>query len=177
MDPFLNGDVPGASPQLSAWLRGLEHVEITLEKWVADLSPEGFWWTPASGVNPVGSLVRHIGGSSLRLLRYAQGTMPSDALREEGAQDFQALRQDGEALYAQCRERLQEVREGLKALMPEEYEAVREVGRKRIPVRTTIIVQHLLEHAHAHAGQVVVMRKLYDALSAGEPFDPPASRG
>lgn len=172
MDPFLYGDVDGTDPQTSAWLRGLQHLEEVVERWASDLDQAGYWWTPTvagapvEGVNPIGSLVRHIGGSSLRLLHYAQGLMPPDALREEGAADFVPSGALGAELYAQCRERLSAVREGLLALRPEEFAAMREVGRKRVPVRTTIIVQHLLEHAHSHAGQVIVMRKLYDAFGA-----------
>ena len=170
MDPFLYGDIDGTDPQTSAWLRGLQHVEEVLERWASDLDQAGYWWAPpvagapVEGVNPIGCLVRHIGGSSLRLLHYAQGLMLPEALREEGNSDFVPSGAPGAVIYTQCAERLRTVREGLLALRPEEFAVMREVGRKRIPVRTTIIVQHLLEHAHAHAGQVVVMRKLYDAL-------------
>ncbi len=164
MDPFLYGDIDGADPQTSAWLRGLQHLEENLERWVADLEPEGYWWVPTDAVNPIGSLVRHIGGASLRLLHYAQGEMPSDALREEGASDFVPSGAPGKQIYTECMERLATVRAGLEALPPAEFALVREVGRKRIPVRTTIIVQHLLEHGHAHAGQIITMRKLYDSL-------------
>ncbi len=164
MDPFLYGDVDGVDPQTSAWLRGLQHLEENLQNWVTDLDQEGYWWVPSEAVNPIGSLVRHIGGASLRLLHYAQGRMPSDELREEGATDFVPSGAPGRELLAECLERLVTVRAGLKALSPDEHALVREVGRKRIPVRTTIIVQHLLEHGHAHAGQVITMRKLYDAV-------------
>lgn len=164
MDPFLSGDVPGTEPQTSAWLRGLEHLQLNLERWASGLPEQGYWWTPAPAANPIGVLLRHIGGSSLRLLLYAQGEMPSDELREEGSRDFQPLGHGGRQLYDECVARLGLVREGLAALKPADFGAVREVGRKRIPVRTTIIVQHLLEHAHSHAGQVITMRKLYDAL-------------
>ncbi|MFA7461476.1 MAG: DinB family protein [Trueperaceae bacterium] len=163
MDPFLYGDVPGTDPQKSAWLRGLQHLDEVLERWVTDLEPEGYWWSPAEAINPIGVLVRHIGGSSLRLLHYAQGRQVPDALREEGASDFVPTGAPGPELLRECQERLRTVRAGLDALTPGEYAAVREVGRKQVPVRTTIIVQHLLEHAHAHAAQVVLMRKLYDA--------------
>jgi len=177
MDPFLQGDVQGVDAQRSAWLRGLEHLEQVLARWTDGLDADGYWWTPADELNPIASLVRHIGGSSLRLLRYAQGTMPTDALRQEGAHDFDRTGTDGAAVYALCRDRLREVRQGLLALGPADYVLVREVGRKRVPVRTTIIVQHLLEHAHAHAGQVVVMRKLYDVLEGEAGVSRPAQRG
>lgn len=163
MDPFLYGDVPGTDPQTSAWLRGLQHLEEVLDRWVADLEPEGYWWLPSESVNPIGSLVRHIGGASLRLLHYAEGRMPPEALIVEGRTDFEPSGAPGKELYEECMQRLRVVRAGIAALEPSEFSAVREVGRKRIPVRTTIIVQHLLEHGHAHAGQVIIVRKLFDA--------------
>ncbi len=163
MDPFLYGDVPGEMPQTSAWLRGLQHVEEILDRWAKPLDTEAYWWTPAAGLNPIGALVRHIGGSSMRLLHYAQGVPVPDALREEGAVEFTELGAPAEEVYGLCAQRLELVRQGLTALRPDEFETVREVGRKRVPVRTTIIVQHLLEHAHGHAGQVITMHKLYRA--------------
>lgn len=163
MDPFLAGDVPGASPLASAWLRGLQHIEENLERWATGLTHDGYWWTPAAGINPIATLVRHIGGASTRLMHYAQGTMPSDELREEGKRDFDLDGADGAAAYRLCRERLAAVRAGILAFTPAEIDAVRLVGRKEIPVRTVLIVGHLLEHGHAHAAQVITMRKLYDA--------------
>lgn len=167
MDPFLYGDVPGAGPQHSAWLRGLQHVEQILERWGDGVDTDGYWWTPAPGLNPLGALVRHIGGSSMRLLHYAQGAPLPDSLREEGAVEFTERGAAAEEVYTLCVQRLQLVRHGIEAIRPAEFDTVREVGRKRLPVRTTIIVQHLLEHAHGHAGQVIFMRKLYDAGRSG----------
>lgn len=165
MDPFLSGDVPGTSPLTSAWLRGLQHLEENLERWTADLPADGYWWTPAAGVNPIATLLRHIGGASTRLMHYAQGTMPSDELREEGRHDFDLDGADGEAVYRLCRERLSAIRSGILAFRPDDVEVVRPVGSQEIPVRTVLIMGHLLEHGHAHAAQVITMRKLYDARS------------
>ena len=172
MDPFLSGDVPGASPLTSAWLRGLQHLEGNLERWATGMTAEGYWWTPAAGVNPVAALVRHIGGASTRLMHYAQGTMPSDELRDEGQHDFDLDDADGEVIYRLCRDRLSAVRNGILAFTPEDVTAVRLVGRKEIPVRTVLIMGHLLEHGHAHAAQVITMRKLYDARPDQGASDP-----
>jgi len=164
MDPFLKGDVEGASPLVSAWLRGHEHLVANIERWTADLPPEGWWWTPAPGsVNPIGGLVRHVGGSSLRLWRYATGTEVGDALRSAGPHELEVDHADPAEVLATCLARLQEVGEGLRALDPTHLDTVRHVGRKQIPVRSVLIVQHLLEHGHAHAAQIIVGRKLWDA--------------
>ncbi len=69
--PFLEPLEPGVPPAVSAWIKGLKEVEAHLEKWAFDLGEEAFWWRPKEGANPIGGLVRHIAGSSLRLLSYA----------------------------------------------------------------------------------------------------------
>ncbi|MFA5568632.1 MAG: DinB family protein [Trueperaceae bacterium] len=164
MDPFLSGDVPGSAPLVSAWLRGHQHLVENLERWTSGLPDEGWWWTPAAGViNPIGGLLRHIGGSSLRLWLYASGGEVGDELRSQGPHELEADGADPSEVLALCLERLAAVRDGLEAFDLGELDKVRYVGRKRVPVRSVLIVQHLLEHGHAHAGQVIVGRKLWDA--------------
>lgn len=163
MDPFLSGDVPGTSPIVSAWLRGHQHLVENLERWTAGLTPEGWWWTPAAGINPVAGLVRHIGGSSLRLWLYASGGEVDAALREQGPHELEADGADPAAVMSLCSERLRRVADGMRGFDLDELGTVRLVGRKQIPVRSVLIVQHLLEHAHAHAGQIIVTRKMWDA--------------
>ncbi len=164
MDPFLSGDVPGTGPLLSAWLRGHQHLVENVTRWTDDLPPEGWWWTPVVGaLNPIGGLVRHIGGSSLRLWLYASGGDVDDALREQGPHELEVDHADPASVLRRCLDRLALVGEGLRGFDPAELGTVRYVGRKRIPVRSALIIQHLLEHGHAHAGQVIVGRKLWDA--------------
>ncbi len=163
MDPFLSGDVPGSTPLVSAWLRGHQHLVENLQQWTRDLPDEGWWWTPAAGVNPIAGLVRHIGGSTLRLWLYASGGEVDDELRSQGPHELEADGADPADVLALSLERLGVVGEGLRNFDVAEVETVRYVGRLRVPVRSVLIVQHLLEHGHAHAGQVIVSRKLWDA--------------
>lgn len=164
MDPFLSGDVPGTGPLVSAWLRGHQHLVENVTRWTDDLPPEGWWWTPAAGaLNPIGGLVRHIGGSSLRLWLYASGGDVDDVLREQGPHELEVDHADPASVLRLCLDRLALVGEGLRGFDLAELGTVRYVGRKRIPVRSALIIQHLLEHGHAHAGQVIVGRKLWDA--------------
>lgn len=166
MDPFLLGDVPGTTPLTSAWLRGLEGVEGILERWADGLDPDGFWWVQGAEINPVGGLVRHIGGSSIRLLCYAQGRELPEAVQAGGKVELAPTGEPPAEVMATCRARLAEVAEALKALRPEDLDVMREVGRKKLPVRAVSILHHLLEHAHEHAGQVIVSRKIWDARNA-----------
>lgn len=163
MDPFLLGDIEGTTPLTSAWLRGLEGVDGILSRWAEGLEPAGFWWVPAAGVNPIGGLVRHIGGSSARLLRYATGEPLPEALQAGGKVELAPTGEDAEQVLADCRAHLLEVSTTLRRLSPADLDVVREVGRKKLPVRAVSILHHLMEHAHEHAGQIIVMRKLWDA--------------
>jgi len=164
MDPFLSGDVAGAAPLVSAWLRGHEHLVTNIERWTADLPAEGWWWTAAPGsVNPIAGIVRHVGGSSLRLWRYASGDEVDEALRAAGPHELEVDHADPAEVLATCLARLKEVGEGLRAYDLSDADKVRHVGRKQIPVRSVLIIQHLLEHGHAHAAQIIVGRKLWDS--------------
>lgn len=86
-----------------------------------------------------------------------------DELRAQGPHELEVDHVDPRTLLATCLERLGRVGEGLRAFDPSTAGTVRYVGRQRVPVRSALIVHHLLEHGHAHAGQVITMRKLWDA--------------
>lgn len=164
MDPFLSGDVPGSTPLVSAWLRGHQHLVEVVERWTDALPAEAWWWTPAPGsINPIAGLVRHIGGSSTRLWLYATGEDVGEELRAQGPLEMAIDHADPESVLQLCLERLRVVGEGLRAYDLNDLEVVRHVGRKQVPVRSVLIIQHLLEHGHAHAGQIIVGRKLWDS--------------
>jgi uncharacterized damage-inducible protein DinB len=161
--PFLRGEVPGEALIVSAWLRGLEEVAETAHRWTEGLSPEGFWWTPAPGVNPVGALLRHIGGASVRLHAYALGKDVPEAFRRTVAEDLQATGAAPESVLEEFRTALTLVTDGLRGLDGAALEAVRPVGRAQVPAKAAFILHHLVEHAQHHAGQVILTRKLWDA--------------
>lgn len=163
MDPFLLGDVPGTTPLTSAWLRGLEGVDGILTRWVEGIDPETFWAVQGAEINPIGGLVRHIGGASIRLLCYAQGRELPEEVQAGGKVELAPTGEPPEEILATCRARLAEVSDALKALSPDDLEVMRYVGRKKVPVRAVIILHHLMEHAHEHAGQIIVQRKILDA--------------
>ncbi|WP_243664756.1 DinB family protein, partial [Rhodothermus marinus] len=48
-----------------------------------------------------------------------------------------------------------------RALSEAELDAVRPVGRRRLPVRRATILHHLIEHAAHHSGQLILLVRLY----------------
>ena len=159
--PYPRGEVDAASLMASVWLRGLEDVEETVAKWSDGLSAEGFWWTPGEGLNPVGGLVRHIGGASERLLYYALGRPVPEALKRTAPQELAATGEAPEEALEAFRATFARIRADLEALTPEAIETVHPVGRAAIPAKAAFVLHHLVEHAQHHAGQVIVMRKLW----------------
>ncbi|MGM8837487.1 MULTISPECIES: DinB family protein [Thermus] len=158
--PFLEPLVPGVSPAVSAWIRGLEEVALHLEKWAFDLSEEAFWWRPKEGANPIGGLVRHITGSSLRLGAYALG-LPLPEWAKRGREwELQGEAEPKEAVVARFREAWEGLLAGLKGVKEEALAEEVAVGHLGVRAPRAHVLHHLVEHAQHHAGQVIYARKL-----------------
>ncbi len=159
--PFLRGDVEGVHLLVSVWLRNLEEVEETVARWASDLSPAGFWWVPAPGTNPIGGLVRHIGGSSYRLLLRGTGQEVPEALRIRPAEEMAPSGRDPQEVLAEFGENLERVRAGLRALREPDLTRTVQVGPHE--VKAVYVLDHIAAHAQHHAGQIITTRKLWDS--------------
>lgn len=166
--PFLRGRVEDAELMPSVWVRGLEEVREMADRWAGDLGADAFWWVPGPALNPIGGLLRHIAGASLRLLHYAVGEPVSEELRKRASQELQAEPglEPAEVL-SQFHREMAQVQERIRGLGEADLGVVREVGKKRIPAEAAFILNHLVEHAQHHAGQIIVLRKLWDATRGG----------
>ncbi|WP_027882977.1 DinB family protein [Meiothermus rufus] len=159
--PFLRGDVEGVLLPVSVWLRNLEEVEETVERWAADLGPEGFWWVPAPETNPIGGLVRHIGGSSYRLLLRGTGQEVPEALRLRPAEEMAPSGGEPKQVLAEFAEKMAQVKASLRALQPADLERVVQLGQYQ--VKAIYLLDHIAAHAQHHAGQIITTRKLWNA--------------
>jgi uncharacterized damage-inducible protein DinB len=165
LPPFLRGPVGDLPPIVSAWLRGLEEVEECVRRWTADLDSEAFWWTASPELNPIGGVVRHIARSSRRLLAYALDCpLPADLETAPlGAEEFQPMGQSAQEVRAEFEQAWQEVRSAYERLSEEDLLRTVYVGRRRLPVQAVFVLHHLVEHAQHHAGQLILLRKLWNA--------------
>jgi hypothetical protein len=159
--PFLRGDLEGVHWLVSVWLRNLEEVEETVQKWAGGLTSEGFWWVPAPQANPIGGLVRHIGGSSYRLLLRGTGQEIPEALRIRPAEEMAPSGRAPEEVLAEFAQNFKQVREGLQALRDEDLMRTVQVGPHQ--VKAVYVLDHIAAHAQHHAGQVITTRKLWEA--------------
>lgn len=155
MEPeaWLLGSVPDVDPVISHLLRASQQIREDAEAAVGRLTPVQIWTRPEM-MNPVGFHLKHLAGSTLRLLTYLEGGalspqklagIPLEKYGEEDAGDLLA------AVNAAF-DRYDEV---VRALEPARFSDIREVGRVRIPVTAISLAIHITEHGHRHVGQIV----------------------
>lgn len=161
-EPWLRGPLAGIDPLLMPAAHALMQVVEDVERAAADLSAEELWARPG-GAAPVGFHLRHLAGSTDRLLTYARGGPLSD----EQLRFLRAEEEPGDA-PEDARTLMEGVRRAVDAAMAEYGRglsvdallAPREVGRVRLPTTLLGLLFHVAEHAQRHAGQVVTTAKV-----------------
>ncbi|RIH89968.1 DinB superfamily protein [Meiothermus luteus] len=159
--PFLRGEIEGVHWLVSVWLRNLEEVEETVERWASDLPPEGFWWVPAAQANPIGGLVRHIAGSSYRLLLRGLGQEIPEGLRLRPPEELAPTGEPPSSVLEVFTSRMGEIKAALRRLQDQDLQRIVRVGPHE--VRAVYVLDHIGAHAQHHAGQIITTRKLWEA--------------
>lgn len=172
-EPWLRGPVAGVDPLLMPAAHALMQVVEDVERAASDLSGEELWERPG-GAASVGFHLRHLAGSTDRLLTYARGgSLGGEQMRflrteEEPGDAPEDARTLVEGVRGAADAAMAEYRRGLAV---DELLAPREVGRARLPTTLLGLLFHIAEHAQRHAGQVVTTAKVVrgqGSASAGE---------
>jgi uncharacterized damage-inducible protein DinB len=159
---FLRGNVDGCGAVVSAWIRGLESAEEQALKWTEDLEPDGFGWSPAAGTNSIGGLLNHVATAMLRLGHAARGEEIPAELQKTTAEQLAPEVGDPGAVLTRYREAISRAKDWMKGLSAPDLETVRDLkGRGRVPAGH--LWHKLVEHAHEHGGQIITLRKLWNA--------------
>ena len=164
-EPWLRGthtDVPAAG---RAVLHALELALDDLTKWTAGLTDAEVNAQPY-GISSIAFLLRHIAGSTDRILTYAEGEQLS-------AEQLAALKaeQDGEGKQESLAELLAAVEvaftdaaDRIRVLATANLDTPRAVGRKQLPTSIGGALIHVADHTMRHVGQVVTTAKVLKAL-------------
>ena len=152
---WLRGPIAGVDPLLMPAAHALMQTLEDAERETAHLTVEDIW-RPAGSAAPVGFHLRHLAGSTDRLLTYARGEKLTDAQRAAFAAEktpgnppadatmlLDVLRSTVEGALAQLRSTPTSV-----LLEP------RPVGRAGLPTTVLGLLFHAAEHAQRHAGQI-----------------------
>ena len=164
MEPWLQPEDELVAPQVRDlhtslqqalyWAR--QHLEVTPE--------EVLWWEPAPGVPSIGARIQHLIRSSQRLAAYAfDPAADPEQLAAHAAQDWLPSRCSKQELLQELEATFRQLQEQLRRAEPEALQQPCFVGRKRLPVRRSTLVHHIAEHASYHAGQLIVLLRLWQA--------------
>jgi len=155
----MRGPIAGVDPLLAPVLYTFQQAREDLRRWTEGLSIEQLWATPY-GFGSVGFHMRHIAGSTGRLMSYLQGKPlnaaqlatlqaehdPDAACRDELLALIDAAFDDGERV--------------VRALDPATLREPRVVGRRQLPTTVIGLLVHIAEHAQRHVGQAISAAKL-----------------
>lgn len=153
LEPWLRGSVPDVDPVTSHLLRASQQIREDAEMASRRLTLAQLWARPEM-MNPVGFHLKHLAGSTLRLLTYLEGgalspqQLAAIPLEKFGEEDARQLLAAIDAAFG----RYDEV---VRSLEPARFSDIREVGRARVPVTAISLAIHIAEHRHRHVGQIV----------------------
>lgn len=161
-EPWLRGPISGAHPLVAPVLYAFQQAREDLAKYTQTLTAEQLWASPHN-FGSVGFHIRHIAGSTERLMTYVQDrdlTPTQLAAIELESQQGTATRDellgllDAAFRYAESVVRTIDV----STLAEPRY-----VGRKRLPSTVIGLLTHIAEHTQRHVGQAITMAKWMQA--------------
>lgn len=160
LEPWMRGPVEGVDPLTCPALYAIQHVREDIAKWTEGLTAAQLW-TSVQGLAPVGFHVRHIAGSTDRLLTYLQGgSLSEDQMRHLKSEDDWSLGSDRATLLAELEEALGKAEAVVRALDPSTLAEPRAIGRKKLPTTVAGLLQHVGEHAMRHVGEAIITAKV-----------------
>ncbi len=158
-EPWLRGPIPNVSPLAAPVLYAFQQAREDLAHHTAGLTPVQLWATP-HGFASVAFHIRHITGSTDRLMTYLQGRELTSAQLSA----LQAEEHDDGLSRVELLEELDRVFQGAEAVVrsldPGRLADRRTVGRKHLPTTVIGLLTHIAEHTQRHVGQAIAAAKL-----------------
>ena len=163
-EPWMRGPIAGVHPLLAPVLYSFQMAREDLDKHTAGLPAERIWATP-HGMASVGFHIRHIAGSTNRLMTYLQGRELAAAQWNALAAEESAVALSREQLLAALDAAFRDAETVIRGIDPATLTDARTVGRKRLPTTVIGLLTHIAEHTQRHVGQAIGAAKLAAVLS------------
>lgn len=158
LEPWMRGYLADLDPVLAAILYSLQQVREDVDRWKT-LVTDDMLWRREGDIAPLGYQLRHLAGSTDRLITYALGASLSEqqleSLRAEENSDV-SLRQ----MLSALEDALQRAEATVRSTDPQSLGEARALGRKLIPTTLGGLLIHTAEHAQRHVGELIVTIKL-----------------
>jgi len=142
------------APLLASFQQAREDLAACTEALTADQI-----WSAPPGFGTLGFHLRHIAGSTERLMAYLQG-------RELTPAQMEALRSekepgaDRDELLTAIDSTFRDAEAVVRAIDPGTLADPRWVGRKRLPTTVIGLLTHIAEHTQRHVGQAIVTARM-----------------
>ncbi len=156
-EPWMRGPIEGVHPLIAPALYGFQQAREDLARWTEGLTAEQIWAEP-HGFGSVGFHLRHIAGSTDRLMLYLQWQQLSEA-------HLEALKREKEPgasladLLAGMDAAFERAEAVARSINPGTLTDPREIGRKRLPTTVLGLLTHIAEHTQRHVGQAISAAK------------------
>jgi uncharacterized damage-inducible protein DinB len=157
---WLRGPIDRVDPLLMPAAHALLQTMEDVEAAAADLSVDELW-RKAGTAAPVGFHLKHLAGSTDRLLTYARGERLNDAQKAVQADEKSpgTPLADAATLLATLRTTIDAALEQLRATDPASLTNQVQVGRAATSTVLGLLF-HAAEHSQRHAGQIVTSVKI-----------------
>ncbi len=156
-EAWMRGPIPGVDPLLAPILYSFQQAREDLARWTQGLTTAELWAKP-HGFGSVGFHVRHIAGSTDRLMTYLVGEQLSQEQLAFLKSEHDAGASRDELLNALARV-FQRAETVVRSLDPARLAEARGVGRKRLPTTVIGLLVHISEHTQRHVGQAISAAK------------------
>jgi uncharacterized damage-inducible protein DinB len=163
-EPWLRGAIPGVDPCVAPVFYTFQQAREDLAVYVDGLSTEQIWARPY-GFGSVGFHIRHMAGSTERLVTYLDGRELSPAQIAAVSAEEQPGNQSAEALLAEMERVFRSAEAVVRSIDPARLPERRWVGRKRLPTTVAGLLTHIAEHTQRHIGQAISAAKLAKAMA------------
>ncbi len=156
-EPWLRGPIEGVDPLLAPVLYAFQTAREDLARYTEGLTTEQLWARP-QGFGSAGFHIRHIGGSTERLMAYLeQRTLTADQLAAIEREHDPGM--DRGQLLAELDRSLRAAEATVCQIHPATLSEPRYVGRKRLPTTVIGLLTHIAEHTQRHVGQAISAAK------------------
>jgi uncharacterized damage-inducible protein DinB len=157
-EPWLRGPIADVDPLIAPILYAFQQAREDLARYTEGLTVEQLWARP-HGFGSVGFHIRHIAGSTERLMAYLQERpLTTEQLAEVNA-EMEAMPIGREELLGRMDQAFREAEAVVRGLDRSMLAAPRFVGRKRLPATVIGLLTHIAEHTQRHVGQAITMAK------------------
>ena len=154
----MRGPIPGVDTFIAPLIYSFQMAREDLARQTLGLSTEQIWATP-HGFGSVGFHLRHIAGSTDRLMTYVAGSQLSDVQMAA----LKAEKEPGdtrEMLLARIEAAFEKAEAIARTLDPARLTDPRSVGRRQLPTTVIGLLVHIAEHTQRHVGQAISAAKL-----------------